>query len=62
MTPAAGIPEGLTSWRRQEPPDEIPVPSISPETRPWILEGFELEALYGETDVPSIGEQPLAVC
>jgi len=51
----------LTSWRRQEPANEIPVPGVSSETRPRILEGFELETLCGKTDVASVREQLLAI-
>jgi hypothetical protein len=37
------------------------VPGVSPETRPRILERFELETLYRKTDVAPVGEQLLAI-
>ena len=37
------------------------MPGVSSETRPRILEGFELETICGKTDVASVGEQLLAI-
>ena len=37
------------------------MPRVSSETRPRILEGFELETICGKTDAASVGEQLLAI-
>jgi hypothetical protein len=38
------------------------VPRITPQSGSWILERLELQSFSGETNLPAIGKQPLAIC